>query len=229
MKPIVSILVLFTILYSINLAAQKSKSKNYYLSDAKSVNEIVQINNKVERVANLFIGHFAKYNKETGTINQELVGRRIWKKRSGEIWIYLGWFKADFMESPINVFISKISQIAPDTILMESFDFPNKEKYTGAWKEKEPFLDLVPGDLVVRPEGCRSYLIDNGDNKFKLFSQNLCYNPLSSAIEFSMTNGELDPKSLRIVTKFYDKEKKLLFESDGNKFIRSDKDKPKYK
>lgn len=206
---------------------QKRRTKNYYLTDAKSSNEIAQIDNKLEKVVNLFTGHFASMDSDNLIADQELIGRRIWQKRSGEAWVYLGWFKAGFIESPISMSICKFSRVSPDTILMETFDFPNKESYVEEWMEKEPFNNLEPGDLISKGNNCGTYLTRNSENEFRMFPKGLCHTPLNASIEYSMSEGMLDLEAVNMITRFYGKEKDLLLESD-TKYVRLDKDKPKY-
>ena len=232
MKAILFILT-FTMLTSITMEAQKQKrrTKNYYLTDVKSAKEIAQLDNKLEKIANLFIGHFTSQSQtgENSALDQELIGRRIWQQRSGETWIYLGWFKADFIERPLYTSICKFSRVSPDTILMESFDYPDHEKYMEEWMNKEPFQDLEPGDLMKQGADCGVYFVKNkdGDNKFTMLPKGLCHQPLNSTIEYSMLGGIAEPEALTTSNKLYGKDENLVIETNS-KFVRSDKNKPKY-
>jgi len=126
--------------------------------------------------------------------------------------------------------IGKFTQIAPDSILLEYYDFPNPEKYIDEWKKKEPFKNFKPKNLLSRGETCGTYFIHQGNDEFRMEIKGHCRQTISSTIEYCTIEGTVKPEIIDFKTKFYDKDQVLLFElSDGNSFKRLDKSKPKYK
>lgn len=211
-----------------------SDSHNY-LKQSMTADEIRNTSNKLERVSNMFIGHFSNVEFAEKLDNpllsgQEVIGIRIWPERTDGIWIYSGWFKPDFPEEALSQGVFKFQRLSPDTISMIHYKFPERnDKYSYEWAKKEAFKKLKPKDLIFK-DGCDQKIVKVGEDAYQvLHNPNLCPVEADGGIEYIKMDIRISSEYLDFHSSFYDAKKEIMVDyTDGNKFMRLDKNSPKY-
>lgn len=231
-----SILLLSLVLACSACSTQSGASDSHnYLKQSMTADEIRKTPNKLQRVSNMFIGHFSNAEFVVAANNpmlveQEVIGVRIWPERSDGIWVYIGWFKPDFTEEALSQGVFKLQRLSPDTIGLNYYDLPNRDdKYRHEWAKKDPFKGIKPSSLIFR-EGCdQSIVATDKDNYRVLHNPDFCKTAADAGIAFIKLDIHMAPEYLDFYTAFYDTKKTALVDyKDGNKFTRLDKEKPKY-
>lgn len=193
--------------------------------DVVYINELTQTNvskNRLEHIANLWVGHF--YNKESAptTGAQEIIGRRIWKQdRVDEHWVYLGWFQTDAYETALSSSLAQITKIAPDTAFITFYQIKEGiaiDPYE--WKKDEPFKDLKRTDLRSGGEGCGSFIVAKDDGSYKVSANKPCYSAISTNINYYEIDAVLRPTQILFNTRFLDDQFNLVMSYKDNTFTR---------
>lgn len=223
------------LLFSSCSSTTGSSDSHNYLKQSMTADEIRQTSNKLERVSNMFIGHFSNSNfvekkNDPTLVEQEVIGVRIWPERSDGIWVYIGWFKPDFTEEALSQGVFKLQRISPDTVGLNYYNLPAREdKYRHEWAKKAPFQKFKPKDLIFRA-GCDQKIVETKDEEYRvLHNPELCATDGDAGIAFIKLDIRLAPEYLDFHTSFCDAQKKALVDyAEGNKFKRLDKTTVKY-
>lgn len=221
--------LLLASLFVIGLASCSVQKSNTYIDELSNKENIFATNNRLEQVANLWIGHFS--NKATvlsGTVKaeQEVIGRRVWKKkRPNECWIYIGWFQAGSYEKALSGGLANIRRIAPDTLIMEWYDFIDAESMVPfEWAKDQPFNQFNKDELKPRSQDCGSIVIPKDDNTYEIISQAPCYRAMSDAVKYFKFTGTLSADILTFHTEFLNDKKEFLFAQRDNHYNRFSKE-----
>ena len=230
--------------FVLNLGLQSCKAKKQvgfnYLQYTASAEEIAVNENKMERLYYMLVGHFSNRKQSNDSLNnalyqeQEIIAVPIWRKRTGEYWLYMGWFTANLPDKPLAQGIFQLSKHDRDTFILK-FSLPPKEVernfYAGEWRKEEPFADLGPKDLE-HDEGCVNYVVARENGKFEIISKgDYCKRFISEGIRYFDFKALLEPERQIHYTSFYDVNKNMVFEYPrpvGLRYERLSKDKPKY-
>lgn len=222
------------------LSCKPSKSIGYnYLTHTASEAEIAQMPNKIDKVYHLLTGHFSNKAQADTSANgllqeQEIIAVPIWRKRTGEYWLYMGWFAADAPDKPLAQGIFQLSRKDRDTFLLKFYLPPDEQGnnfYAGEFRKEKPFDDLMPRDLVHDP-GCVNYIVERADNTFEVISEgDYCKRYISDNIRYFDFLATLQPDIQIHFTQFFNENKELVFaypRPAGLRYKRLDKTKPKY-
>lgn len=189
------------------------------------INELTQKNstkNRLERITNLWVGHFS--NKEQGANlgNQETIGRRIWqKKRVDEYWLYLGWFQKDSYESALSSNIARVTKISPDTAFITFYQIKdNVEVDPYEWRKDEPFSDLNRSDLKDCRAGCGSFIVKRNDGAYDVIAKGPCYGPISDKIKYYEVNAVLTSEQVSLSSRFLDEKFNLVMARENNTYYK---------
>jgi len=203
-----------------------------YLTATKTSNEIGQIQNRLQKVYYMYLGHFtneaqAKVERNPIYKGQEIISVPIWPQRGNEHWMYVNWMQAD---KPDDLLVQEVwffKRKDPETIEVKIYDLPDKEKYADDWRKKEPLKNLKPDDLIDHGN-CSTEITAISSDKFKIKSAP-CRRDLSDVIKYVEMDGEATSKKITFYnTMFNSKEKKIFSYDKGIKFVRMSKEDPKY-
>lgn len=226
-KSAIILLPLFLLVYLASCSVQKYIS---YIDELSNERAIFSADNRLERIASLWTGHFS--NKQviqegttTTEVEQELIGRRVWqKKRPGEYWMYIGWFHANSYEKALSSGLAQITRISPDTSFMTFNRFASPESIpVFEWTKDQPFEDLTKEDLILAQEGCGSFIVSLGKNKYEMIAHKACFDPMSDLVQYFKINCTLSPKGILFNTLFLDKNKEVTVYYKDNRFDRFNK------
>jgi hypothetical protein len=221
-----SLLVIVTVL----IFASCSTTKTSVYIEELTQSSVKKSNNRLEQITNLWVGHFSnkgfvEKNKTQGNIEQEVIGRRIWRSnRVGEHWIYTGWFQAGSYESALSSSIAQISKISPDTSFITFYRIKeevNIDDYE--WRKDAPFDKLKRSDLESSGDGCGSYLVKRADGGYDAIANNPCYSPMSAELEYYKIDAKLEPTGITFNTKFLDRQFNTVIAYKDNVFLRFNK------
>ena len=107
------------------------------------------------------------------------------------------------------------------------YDLPNKDRYSGDWRKKDPLSNLDPEDLLYY-DGCTAEVKRDGTNKFTITGA-ACRRDLSDVIKHVEVHGVATPDSLVFYNKMLNADQKELFSYEkGLHFERQPKIFPKY-
>lgn len=207
----------------------------HYLTNSLSAEEIRKTNNKLQRVANMWIGHFSNVDfveKQSNPVvtEQEVIGVRVWPERTDGIWVYIGWFTPDFSEEALSQGIFKVYKITPDTTGLEYFTLPERaDKYSHEWMKKRPFAKMKPTDLK-QLSGCVSKVVKHQKDTYRVLPDPaLCATDGDAGIAFIKLDILMGAEFIDFHTGFYTAEKTPIIQyKDGNLFKRLNKTQPKY-
>lgn len=193
--------------------------------DMVYINELTQENvskNRLERITNRWVGHFSNKNDKNKTSEQEIIGRRIWKKsRVDEYWIYLGWFQTNSYESALSSSLAQITRIAPDTAYITFYQIKEETKIDPfEWKKDEPFEQLKRSDLEACRTSCGSFVVERSDGSCEVVANGPCYSPISNQIKYYKIDATLTASNILFHTKFLDKHFNVLIAYKNNVFSR---------
>ncbi len=203
-----------------------------YLSSTKTPEEIKQVENRLEKVYNLLLGHFTnevQAAKETALIYspQEFIGVPIWTKRVGEYWVYVTWMQLGKPEIPLIQGVWHITRKDRETIDVVIYEIPNKQDYIYAWKEENPLADLTPNDLIYK-DTCGIAITRASTNEYWINGEP-CKRDISAVIKHIQSKIKLLPEKVVVYSTFMNKKKEKVYAYDkGLEFIRISKDKPRY-
>lgn len=222
--------LLLASLFLMSLASCSVQKSNTYIDELSNKEAILSANNRLEQIANLWTGHFSnkqaiKDGATTTDLEQEIIGRRIWKKnRPGEYWLYTGWFQSGSYEKAIAASIAQITRISPDTAFIAFYNFAAPETVPAfEWTQDQPFKNLSKDDLLPREEGCGSFIIRVGEGKYKMVANEACFGPMSDLVKYYKINGVLSPEHILFNTLFLNGEKEFVFSHKDNRFDRFNK------
>ena len=223
------------LLIGICIGFGQKKIKNHYLTKTLTAEEIRGLTTKLNKVYYMFAGHFSnKAQADTSTTGlfkeQEIICVPIWQKRSGEYWLYMSWYPANNIESPLSQMVYRIDKFARDTFTLERFNLPPAMRGT-IWKEAKAIDKFKPADLIAT--GCVNLLVVKGSDEFYAEPKNkkeLCKEVEDSPFAYVQTELSLSPEYIVLYNTFYDAQKEILFtqKPGGVHFTRSDKNNPKY-
>lgn len=233
MKFILPLCLLFCGFFTTALHAQK-KVKTHYLSQTLNPDEIKSLGTKIDKVYYMFLGHFSNKTQadtsSTGLFKeQEIICVPIWKKRNGEYWMYMSWYPADNIESPMSQLVYKISKHERDTFLLERFNLPENMRGL-VWADAKAFDKFTPHDLIA--SGCINYLLVDGENFYSKPRTETEYCPeiAGAPFAFLQTEGLVTTSKITLYGTFFDANKNVIFtqKPGGVHFERRDKNNPKY-
>jgi hypothetical protein len=216
-------------LFALLIVACANNKKAYYWTDFVSATTVEKTSSKIDKVMKMWTGHFS--NKEyveakndPTAQEQEIIGRRIWRDRAGEYWLYTAWFKTGSYETPLAHSLAQISRISPDTLLITFWGLDEEHKSKAyEWAKDKPFDDINPKDLENMGSDCGSYVTRLGENEFKMSALGPCADEISDQIKFFEINGSLEPNNINFSTNFLNADKKVFLKLD-NVFKRLSQD-----
>lgn len=157
---------------------KKDKEQAHYLTQAKTVEEIESLDNKLEKLYNMYIGHFSnKLQADTSSLpiysEQEIIGVPLWSERLGEYWFYWTWFVAGNPEAVLGQGVAKVSRLDREQFLIEHFSLSEAMlAERNEWANAKPFAEYSPKDLI--PFGCSGLIEESEKNVFELKSPEIC-------------------------------------------------------
>ncbi len=209
-----------------------SCSKVNYLSASKTSDEIRNINNKLEKIYYMCLGHYstdAQAERETSPIYgpQEAITVPMWTKRKGEYWVYLSWMQKGQLDALLVQEVWELKRKDPETISLIIHHIPNPDKYTYDWQKKQPLADLTPADLIS-DDDCEIDLIAITPDSFVVRSH-LCKRELSKTIQYIEMKAYFVPDKVVLFNEMFDANKKLVYGlTKGLEFVRMPKSEPRY-
>lgn len=209
-----------------------NKEQFNYLERTKSSQEIVETENRLDKLYQMFLGLFSnkiQARQESSPLyrNQELIAVPIWPKRGGEKWLYICWLQEDRPNDLLSQEVWNFKKRDRETLEIVMYDLPNKDRYSGDWRKKDPLSNLDPEDLFYY-EGCTAVVKRAGTNKFTITGA-ACRRDLSDVIKHVEVHGVATPDSLIFYNKMLNVDQKELFSYEkGLHFERQPKIFPKY-
>ncbi|MFK7798605.1 MAG: hypothetical protein AB8E82_14230 [Aureispira sp.] len=202
---------LFALLIFISLLSfvRCSNQKNtIYINE---LSEKYESNNRLERITNLWVGHFSNKIDTANKKRQEIIGRRVWKEnRVGEYWAYIGWFQANAYESALSSSIIQITKLSPDTALIAYYQIKDEiliDSYE--WKKDNPFQQLKKSDLKKLESGCKSFIVARKEGTYEVLANTPCYSPMDNKVKYHELNALLSPTGILFSTKLLDEKLKV--------------------
>ena len=232
MKGYSKLVVLILILSVIGLLSACSKEQYNYLDKTKTGSEIEEIENRLEKVFNMYLGLFSnrqQSRKESSPLyrSQEIISVPIWPKRGGEYWLYVCWLQEGLPDDLLSQEVWNFKKKNRETLEIIMYDLPNKDKYVSDWRKKEPLANLDIDDLIYN-EGCTANITRDDQNKFTIRG-GACHRNLSDIIKYVEVVGKLDANSISLYNSMLDEKKEVLFSyKKGLQFVRQPKIFPKY-
>lgn len=240
MKCKISLILALFFISAVAIFGQKRKKPTWnYLTNTKTAVEILQVENKLERLAYMFQGEFtneevAKVAKSSLFQHQDIICVPIWTDRKGEYWLYWGWFKHGQPERSLAQAVWQITRLNRDTFELKFYQLPDEEErnyYAFEWQKEKPFNNLKTKDLIFT--GGRYAITEINENLYKLHPMERPHKyPMSEKIKFINLQLEISPDTHHHFTNFYDESMVKVFgyddTDDGNSFFRRPKDSPYY-
>lgn len=237
MKTIIGLLLMSVLWWSCGVS--RTASEHNYLSNTKTVEEIQQLDNKLERLFYLYCGEFTNQAQaDTATnpafgVHQDLITIPIWRERVGEYWIYTAWFKHGDTERALSHGIARFSRESRDTFKMQFYLIPDSddESYSHEWLKARPFANLRPKDLFQMPN-CYNYVVERGNDEFEVLPlEEPCFLYNSEQRQYIKYRAIVNANGISQFSAFFDKNKIKVFEyapPAGLQLQRLDKNKPMY-
>jgi hypothetical protein len=236
----VAFVATFWLLSNNSQAQKKTKEVWNYLTDTKTAEEILTVENKLERLAYMFQGEFT--NEDVAKVansplyqHQDMICVPIWTDRRGEYWLYWGWFKHGQPERCLAQAVWQISRLNRDTFELKFYRLPEEEQenyYPFEWRKEKPFANIRIKELIYT--GGTYAITEVKENLYKLhpLAKPQAY-PMSEKIKNINLSIELDPTKQQHFTNFYDENIVKIFgyddTEDGNFFTRRPKNNPYYR
>lgn len=213
------------------LAACNREQYNY-LEPTKTNDEIVATDNKLAKLYHMYLGLFSNKVQARSEASplyraQELIAVPIWPKRGQEYWLYICWLQADHPDDLLSQEVWNFKKRDRETLEIVMYDLPNKDKYSRAWRKRDPLSNLDPKDLIYY-EGCTAIATREKQNRFVITGEP-CQRNLSDVIKHIEIHGVATPDSVVFYNKMLDSEQEELFTYDkGLRFERQPKIFAKY-
>jgi hypothetical protein len=222
-------------------ACGQQKAGFTYLSNTKTVAELGQIENKLERLYYMYCGEFSNERQSSASediaysLRQELLTIPIWQERKGEYWLYSAWFKHGQPDRPLTHGIARLTRENRDSFKLTFYQLPKEEDaalaYAGEWQKAKPFDHLRPKDLTHTPN-CYNYIVERAENEFEILAlEEGCYYYISEQRQYMRYRAKVTIEGIFQYTQFLDGDKKVSFEyplEKGFELLRLPKDKPTY-
>lgn len=210
----------FLIFISILGFVRCSNQKNVlYINE---LSERYESNNRLERITNLWVGHFSNKIDTANKKRQEIIGRRIWKEnRVGEYWAYIGWFQANAYESALSSSIIQITKLSPDTALIAYYQIKDEigiDSYE--WQKDAPFQQLKKSDLKKLESGCKSFIVEQTKGTYEVIANAPCYSPMDGKVKYHELNALLRPTGILFSTKLLDEALNVVAENKHAQFSK---------
>lgn len=209
-----------------------NKEQYNYLERSKNRQEITDTENRLDKFYYMFLGLFSnkvQARQESSPLyrSQELIAVPIWPKRGGERWLYICWLQEDRPNDLLSQEVWHFKKRDRETLEIVMYDVPDKDRYTGDWRKKEPLANLDPEDLLYY-EGCTAVVKRDSPNSFSI-TGNACQRDLSDVIKHVEVHGVATPDSIVFYNKMLNADKEALFSYEkGLRFERQPKIFPKY-
>ncbi len=209
-----------------------NKEQYNYLEVSKNRQEIAETENRLDKLYYMFLGLFSnklQARQENSPLyrSQELIAVPIWPKRGGERWLYICWLQEDRPNDLLSQEVWNFKKRDRETLEIVMYDLPNKDRYTGDWRKKEPLSNLDPEDLIYY-EGCTAIVKRDATNSFTITGA-ACQRDLSDVIKHIEVHGVATPDSIVFYNKMLTIDKEALFSYEkGLRFERQPKIFPKY-
>lgn len=209
-----------------------NKEQFNYLEASKNRQEIVETENRLDKLYYMFLGLFSnktQARKESSPLyrGQELIAVPIWPKRGEERWLYICWLQEDRPNDLLSQEVWNFKKRDRETLEIVMYDLPNKDRYSGDWRKKDPLSNLDPEDLIYY-EGCTAVVKREDNNSFNITGE-ACKRDLSDVIKHVEVHGVATPDSIVFYNKMLDVKKEALFSYEkGLHFERQPKIFPKY-
>ncbi len=187
-------------------------------------------NNRLERIANAWEGHFSNRKQvESGksemTIEQELIGRRIWKKsRIGERWIYMGWYSAGSYANPLTNSIAEITKVSPDTSFITFYRIPeSKELDPYEWVKAAPYEHVQRSELISNGDDCGCYIVRGEKGGYRLMAKGACNDDISDQLKYYRINATIKSDKITFDISLLDEHQQKMVHYKNNVFNRMNK------
>jgi hypothetical protein len=209
-----------------------NKEQFNYLERSKNRQEIEETENRLDKLYYMFVGLFSnkvQASQESSPLyrSQELIAVPIWPKRGEERWLYICWLQEDRPNDLLSQEVWNFKKRDRETLEIVMYDLPDKERYTGDWRKRDPLGNLDPEDLDYY-EGCTAVVKRASTNKFTIMGEP-CSRNLSDVIKYVEVSGVATPDSVVLYNKMLDEDQKTLFTYEkGLHFDRQPKIFPKY-
>lgn len=228
------------LLVSTSMFAQKQKKQPWtYLSATKTPEEIIQIENKLQRLYYIIAGEFTNEDSKSDVadkfLHQNFIAIPIWQDRTDEYWLHWGWYKHDEPERALAQGIWNVNRLNRDSFQIVFYQLPNEESnnyYSLEWTKKNAFSNIKPKDLLGYKQ--KSYIIfEREENIFEILKNEEAqeYN-MSDKIKFINLNITYNTTQQMNSTLFLDENKEVVFgfgdRNNGGVFTRRDKNNPYY-
>lgn len=219
MKHIYFTIVIFVLICS---SCKKKAIKPVYLRDNVDVSNLAGIENRFDHFKQQVVGHFSnKEQLENYAIDeqeQELIIIPIFKDRPDEFWVYVELFSPSLVDQPIEQRIQRFRKVERDTIVVEVYYLPQPGDYINEWKKEKPFGEFEKKDLI-RDSGCDMVIAckDPSNHIYRTLPSTdvTCHLGTNNRItEYVDISFALTDEGYLMRFKYYDKEKKLLRESN---------------
>ena len=208
--------VFLSLLYFVGCSNQKNIS---YINELSAKHES---NNRLERITNLWIGHFSNKIDTTNKKRQEIIGRRIWKEnRVDEYWAYIGWFQANAYEVALSSSIIQITKLSPDTALLTYYQIKDEiaiDPYE--WRKDAPFQQLKKSDLKDLEAGCKSYVVERQKGSYEVIANAPCYSPMDNKVKYHELNALLSSTGILFNTRLLDESLHVVAENKHAQFSK---------
>lgn len=209
-----------------------NKEQFNYLERSKNRQEIEETENRLDKLYYMFLGLFSnkvQARQENSPLyrSQELIAVPIWPKRGEERWLYICWLQEDRPNDLLSQEVWNFKKRDRETLEIVMYDLPDKERYTGDWRKRDPLANLEPEDLYYY-DGCTAVVKRESTNKFTIMGEP-CSRNLSDVIKYVEVSGVATPDSVVLYNKMLDEDQKNLFSYEkGLHFDRQPKIFPKY-
>ncbi len=215
------------------------KTKYHYLMPTMNADEILALDNKMERLYYMLLGHFDnKEQADTSTVpfikHQEFIAVPLWREqRKGEYWLAFAWYKAGNLEEPLVQFVYKLAKKDRDTFYFERYFIPDEMRNTD-WAKSDPYSKFKPQDL--RKSDCLMLLYPHPTepNAYQMnmpTEDDYCSGDVGTrGYAYVRMLVDISPVMWNLRVTFYDKDYKVLFsyKDIGNRYKRLPKNQPKY-
>lgn len=209
-----------------------NKEQYNYLEPTKTNAEIEATDNKLAKLYHMYLGLFSNKVQARSEASplyraQELIAVPIWPKRGQEYWLYICWLQADRPDDLLSQEVWNFKKRDRETLEIVMYDLPNKEKYSNAWRKRDPLSNLDPEDLAYY-EGCTALVKREEQNRFVITGEP-CQRNLSDVIKYIEVHGVATPDSVVFYNKMLNNDQEELFTYDkGLRFERQPKIFAKY-
>jgi len=180
----------------------------------QTAEEIKALTTKIDKAYYSMLGEFSNKKQADTTSSpyckdQIMRGIPIWTTKGRPHWLCLGWFMESDPTKPIATGVFHLSKHSKDTFKLDYYTFPSNINLETVWDAPAEFDAYAPTSFSLQ-EGCSSFLVYKGDNKFEVSNDdNPCFNDISSHMKYFDMNATFTPEMQIHANSFFDVTKKL--------------------